>query len=87
MSDFFNPETAHLNASFVPFAITDITICRYTLAIGMKELKKVRNQPNSYRTLDFKHNGNVVNANSRHYVKVKTKAGDDFYTLTKWIKN
>ncbi|MGF1826463.1 hypothetical protein [Vibrio splendidus] len=53
----------------------------------MKELKKVRNQPNSYRTLDFKHNGNVVNANSRHYVKVKTKAGDDFYTLTKWIKN
>jgi hypothetical protein len=30
-SNFFNPETAHLNASFIPFAITDITICTYTL--------------------------------------------------------
>ncbi|WP_253820844.1 hypothetical protein [Vibrio sp. 99-70-13A1] len=26
-----NPETAHLNASFIPFAITDITIVTYTL--------------------------------------------------------
>lgn len=31
MANFFNPETAHLNASFVPFAITDITIVLYTL--------------------------------------------------------
>lgn len=31
VSNFFNPETAHLNASFIPFAITDITICTYTL--------------------------------------------------------
>lgn len=30
-SNFFNPETAHLNASFIPFAITDITIVTYTL--------------------------------------------------------
>lgn len=31
MSNFFNPETAHLNASFVPFAITDVIIVTYTL--------------------------------------------------------
>ncbi len=31
VSNFFNPETAHLNASFIPFAITDITICTYTI--------------------------------------------------------
>lgn len=31
VSNFFDPETAHLNASFIPFAITDITICTYTL--------------------------------------------------------
>ncbi|ULN67132.1 hypothetical protein MID13_18645 [Vibrio gigantis] len=30
-SNFLNPETAHLNASFIPFAITDITICTYTI--------------------------------------------------------
>ncbi|MGF1755116.1 hypothetical protein L4C33_16155 [Vibrio makurazakiensis] len=30
-SNFFNPETAHLNASFIPFAITDIIIVTYTL--------------------------------------------------------
>ncbi|PML54846.1 hypothetical protein [Vibrio lentus] len=31
VSNMFNPETAHLNASFIPFAITDITICTYTI--------------------------------------------------------
>ncbi|KAA8679770.1 hypothetical protein [Vibrio gigantis] len=31
VSNFLNPETAHLNASFIPFAITDITICTYTI--------------------------------------------------------
>ncbi|MDX2322330.1 MAG: hypothetical protein QNK26_17220, partial [Moritella sp.] len=31
MSNFFNPETAHLNVDFISFAITDVTICLYTL--------------------------------------------------------
>lgn len=30
-SNLFNPETAHLNAEFIPFVVTDITICTYTL--------------------------------------------------------
>ncbi|MFA0057195.1 MULTISPECIES: hypothetical protein [Vibrio] len=39
VSNFFNPETAHLNASFVPFAITDITICTYTLGYWYENYK------------------------------------------------
>lgn len=31
ISNFFNAETAYLNANFVPFVITDITICTYTV--------------------------------------------------------
>jgi hypothetical protein len=31
ISNFFNPETAYLNASFIPFAITDIVIVTYTI--------------------------------------------------------
>lgn len=30
-SNYFDPETAHLNQYFIPFAVTDITICLYTL--------------------------------------------------------
>ncbi len=30
-SNYFNPETAYLNQYFIPFAVTDITICLYTL--------------------------------------------------------
>ncbi|WP_411060654.1 hypothetical protein [Vibrio chagasii] len=39
VSNFFNPETAHLNASFIPFAITDITICTYTLGYWYENYK------------------------------------------------
>ena len=39
-SNFFNPETAHLNMDFIPFAITDIIICTYTLGYWYKEYKK-----------------------------------------------
>ncbi|GAM76204.1 hypothetical protein JCM19241_502 [Vibrio ishigakensis] len=30
-SNYFDPETAYLNQYFIPFAVTDITICLYTL--------------------------------------------------------
>lgn len=40
MSNFFNPETAHLNADFIPFVITDITICTYTLGYWLENRKK-----------------------------------------------
>lgn len=39
VSNFFNPETAHLNASFIPFAITDIIICTYTLGYWHENYK------------------------------------------------
>ncbi|CAH7062236.1 conserved membrane hypothetical protein [Vibrio chagasii] len=39
VSNFFNPETAHLNASFIPFTITDITICTYTLGYWYENYK------------------------------------------------
>lgn len=39
ISNFFNPETAHLNAYFIPFAITDITICTYTLGYWFENNK------------------------------------------------
>ncbi|MGR5175820.1 hypothetical protein ACPV4B_16735 [Vibrio parahaemolyticus] len=39
MSNFFNPETAHLNADFIPFVITDITICTYTLGYWYENRK------------------------------------------------
>ncbi|CAH7302170.1 conserved membrane hypothetical protein [Vibrio chagasii] len=39
VSNFFNPETAHLNAGFIPFAITDITICTYTLGYWYENYK------------------------------------------------
>lgn len=39
VSNFFNPETAHLNTSFIPFAITDITICTYTLGYWYENYK------------------------------------------------
>lgn len=41
-SNFFNPETAHLNASFIPFAITDITICTYTLGYWWENHKEAK---------------------------------------------
>ncbi|SEG07288.1 hypothetical protein [Vibrio hangzhouensis] len=40
VSNFFNPETAHLNADFIPFVITDITICTYTLGYWLENRKK-----------------------------------------------
>ncbi len=39
VSNIFNQETAHLNASFIPFAITDITICTYTLGYWYENYK------------------------------------------------
>lgn len=42
MSNFFNPETAHLNADFIPFVITDITICTYTLGYWYENRKKTK---------------------------------------------
>ncbi|USD63670.1 hypothetical protein J4N45_22125 [Vibrio sp. SCSIO 43140] len=38
-SNFFNPETAYLNAKFIPFAITDITICAYTIGYWLENHK------------------------------------------------
>jgi hypothetical protein len=31
LSNFYNPETLHLNSKFIPFALTDLTICLYTI--------------------------------------------------------
>ncbi|MCJ2378182.1 hypothetical protein LNL84_15295 [Vibrio sp. ZSDZ34] len=42
MSNFFNPDTAHLNADFIPFVITDITICTYTLGYWLENRKKTK---------------------------------------------
>lgn len=36
-SNFLNPETAYLNEVFVPFAITDVTICVYTLGYWFEQ--------------------------------------------------
>lgn len=44
VSNFFNPGTAHLNASFIPFAITDITICTYTLGYWYENHKQRKQQ-------------------------------------------
>ena len=44
VSNFFNPETAHLNASFIPFAITDITICTYTIGYWYENHKQRKQQ-------------------------------------------
>jgi len=52
----------------------------------MKELKRIKQLPNSCRTLGMKRKGNVTRLKNKHYVKIKTKAGGDFYTLTKWVK-
>lgn len=39
MSNFFNPETAHLNVDFIAFAITDVTICVYTLGYWYEQYR------------------------------------------------
>ena len=44
VSNFFHPETAHLNASFIPFAITDITICTYTIGYWYENHKQRKQQ-------------------------------------------
>lgn len=36
-SNFYNPETAYLNDVFVPFAITDVIICVYTLGYWFEQ--------------------------------------------------
>ena len=41
-SNFFNPETVHLNMDFISFAITDIIICTYTLGYWYEQYKKRR---------------------------------------------
>ncbi|WP_144213010.1 hypothetical protein [Shewanella donghaensis] len=38
-SNFFNPETAYLNAKFIPFVITDVTMCLYTLGYWYEQRK------------------------------------------------
>ena len=38
-SNAFSPETAWLNEWFVPFAITDITICTFTLGYWFEQYK------------------------------------------------
>lgn len=38
-SNFFNPETAFLNADFIPFAITDVLICTYTIGYWLENRK------------------------------------------------
>ncbi|MEZ9516884.1 hypothetical protein AB4359_17820 [Vibrio splendidus] len=43
VSNFFNPETAHLNTSFIPFAVTDIIICTYTLGYWYENYKIRKN--------------------------------------------
>lgn len=39
-SNFFNPETAHLNINFIPFAITDIIIYTYTLGYWYEQYRE-----------------------------------------------
>ena len=54
---------------------------------AMKEQRKARTLPDSCRLLEFSRKGNLEKVGNRHYVQVKTKMGDRFYTLTKSIKN
>ncbi|MEW6997018.1 hypothetical protein AADZ86_04835 [Colwelliaceae bacterium BS250] len=42
-SNFLNIETAYLNAVFVPFAITDVVICTYTLGYWYEQYRKRTN--------------------------------------------
>lgn len=45
-SNFFRPETAHLNADFIPFAVTDVTICLYTLGYWYENWKMKKESKN-----------------------------------------
>lgn len=53
---------------------------------AMKEFKKVRQLPDSCRTLDAKRKGNVVRFSGKKYVKFKPNTGVSFYTLTRWTR-
>ncbi|WP_157939199.1 hypothetical protein [Vibrio lentus] len=51
----------------------------------MKELKKVRDLPESCRLLEFERKGNFESVSNKRCVKIKPKVGDEFYTLTRTI--
>lgn len=42
MNNFFITETAYLNASFIPFAITDILIVTYTIGYWLEKRKMAK---------------------------------------------
>ena len=52
---------------------------------AMKELKKVRDLPESCRLLEFERKGNFESVSNKRCVKIKPKVGDEFYTLTRTI--
>ncbi len=45
ITNAFNPETAFLNASFIPFAVTDIIICTYTIGYWTENIKNRHSSP------------------------------------------
>lgn len=87
-----------LNLTFISFqSLADITVNKNSIVCekesgilavtAMKELKKVRNLPESCRLFEFERKGNFVSVSNRRYAKVKPKVGAEFYTLTKSIKH